>query len=258
MESNQLLEFLKSLSLSDNEAKVYLASLSLGPSSILRISQAAEIKRTTVYSVVESLQYKGLISIQISGSKKIFAAENPEKLHNIVESRSNQLKDLLPEFAALYNLKGGESFIKYYQGLENVKIIYENLIKDVKPHEDYSIISDHETWYRLDPEYFQDFIERRAKLNINLRLLLQDSPTTRRHKKFEKNFNEKVKILPANTALTTNLVIIPRRVVIHQLTPPVLAIVIENKSVIQMHKEMFEIMWQSLPEQSSPNTASGR
>ena len=54
------------------------------------------------------------------------------------------------------------------------------------------------------------------------------------------------KILPKNTTLTTNLVIIPKKVFIHQLVPPVMGIVIENKSIIQMHREMFEIMWKSV------------
>ena len=99
----------------------------------------------------------------------------------------------------------------------------------------------------LDPEYFQNFTERRAKLNINTRMLLQDSKTARELKNKEKNYNIKgVKIFPQKMSLTTNIVIIPKKIVIHQLTPPIMAVVIENKSMINMQKEIFEIIWNSL------------
>lgn len=248
MQHKQLIEALKDLGLNDNEARIYFATLSLGPATILKISAAAEIKRTTVYSVIRSLQQKGLMTIEVRGFKKLFIAERPETLESILEGRRERFKKVFPEFSALYNLKGGESAIKYYEGLAGIKSVYENLIKDVRPHDDYCIVSEIHRWLALDPEFFLDFTKRRAKLNINIRLLLQDSKTAREHKKLERNFNEKIKILPPQIALTTNLVIIPRRIVIHQLNPPILAIVIENKSVVQMHRELFEIIWRSLPE----------
>lgn len=246
----KLIETLREMGLTEHEAQVYFASLSLGPTTILHIAQSAEVKRTTVYSVIESLKLKGLMSIEVKGLKKLFSAAAPEKLESILESRKERFRDLLPEFSALYNLKGGESFIKYYEGLESVKSVYESLIKDIKPHEDYLVISDQQKWQDADKEYFLDFTRRRAKLPINIRLLLQDSQAARDAKKFEKNYNEKVKILPAGTNLTTNLVVTPQRALIHQLVPPILGIVIENKSVIQMHKEMFEIIWKSLPDET--------
>jgi len=243
---NKLTNILTDLGLTDNEAKTYFASLSLGPTTILKIAQAAELKRTTVYSVVETLKQKGLIRMEIKGFKKLFVAENPEKLESIIESRKEKLQNTLPEFAALYNLKGGESFIKYYEGLESIKTIYEGLIKDIKPRQDYLVISDQKKWYDIDPNYFQNFTEKRAKLNIKIRLLLQDSKIAREHQKNQKNYNETVKILPTDTTLTTNLVITPQRTMIHQLTPPMIAIVIENKSIIKMNQEFFEIMWRSI------------
>ncbi|MSU75310.1 MAG: hypothetical protein EXS55_02245 [Candidatus Magasanikbacteria bacterium] len=248
MKTNPLLKTLTTLGLTDHESAVYLAALSLGPSTILKIAQAAEIKRTTVYSVVEALKQKGLIIIEVRGFKTKFVAENPEKLETILDNRQALLAKTMPEFAGLYNLKGAESSIKYYEGLNGIKSVYENLLVDVRPKEDYLIISHQAQWLNLDPDFFLDFTKRRAKLNIKIRLLLQDSPPAREHQRLQKIFNEHIKILPPGTSLNTNLVIIPRRVVIHQLVPPINAIVIENPSVIRMHREMFEIMWRSIAE----------
>lgn len=250
MKNSALIDALTNFGLSDHEAQVYFAALSLGPTTVLNIARSALIKRTTAYSVIESLKQKGLMNVEIRGLKKFYVAENPEKLEKIMEYRKGIFKDLLPEFTAIYNLKTGQGFIKYYEGLESIKSIYENLLKDIRPHEDYMILSDTEKWVNADKEYFMDFTRRRGKLPINIRLVLQDTPTARQFQKQEKNYNYRIKLLPKNTVLNTNLVVIPKRVVIHQLTPPVLAIIIENKNVIQMHKEMFEIIWRSIPDQN--------
>jgi hypothetical protein len=127
--------------------------------------------------------------------------------------------------------------------LPAIKGVYEALLKDIRNGEEYLVVGAQKEWHELDPDYFQNFIERRAKLPIKIRLLLEDSKISQEHKKFERNFNETVKILPKNTKLTTNLVITPEKVVIHQLTTPIMAIVIENQSVIRMCKEFFEVMW---------------
>lgn len=246
MKHTNLLAVLKELGLSEHEAGVYLAALALGPTTILRIAQAAEIKRTTVYSVMDSLKQKGLVSIAIKGLKKLYVPENPEKLESILESRRAKLQILLPEFVSLYNLKGGGSFIKYYEGREGIKTVYENLLRDLAPHDFYLVVSDMKQWYSLDEQYFQDFIERRAKIPLDIRALFQASPIASKLQQSKPIYKADVKILPSQTALTTNLVVTPGKVIIHQLTHPVQAIVIENKSVIQMHKEMFEIMWSSI------------
>lgn len=242
----KLINTLLDLGLTENEARIYLAAIALGPTTILKIAKEADIKRTTVYSVVESLKQKGLISIEMKGWKKLFTAESPEKLELILEEKRKKLRDNLHNLLSLYNVDAKESLIKYYEGLPAVKTVYEELLRKIRPREDYLVIGSQEWWYNLDPDYFQKFIERRAKLPINIRLLFQDSALARKHQKFEKNYNEKIKILPKGTKLSTNMVIIPHMVVIHQLTPPIIAIVIKNKNVIQMQKEMFEIIWDSL------------
>lgn len=245
---NKLITTLQSIGLNDKEADVYLSAVSLGPSSVLKIAQNAGLKRTTVYSVLESLKQKGLVKMNIRGWKTLFEAENPEKLESIVDQMRHEVRRALPEFASVYNLHSSGAFIKYYEGLEGIKQVYQDLLRDVRPHEDYLIISDSVQWLEQDPEFFSQFLERRSKLDINIRALLQDSDLARQYKKTERNLNWKVKILPAGHKLATNMLIIPRRVVINQLKPPLLAMVIENDSVIQMNRELFEIVWRSIPE----------
>lgn len=220
-----------------------MASLSLGATTILKIARASEMKRSTIYSVIESLKQKGLMKIEIKGLKSTFVAESPEKLEIILENRKNEFKNNLPEFLSLYNLKDTQSTIKYYEGFESLKNVYMESLKEIKPHEEYLVITNQEKWYNLDQKFSIDYIEKRAHLPIVTKLLFQDSPIAREHKKFERNFNETIKILPEKTHLQVDMVILPRKLIITQIIQPVSIMVIENQSVVQMQKTLFDIIW---------------
>lgn len=246
MSNEKLLDILKDIGLNEDEANVYLSTLSLGETSVLKIARATNIKRTTIYGIIDSLKEKGLMRIEIRGLKQFYAAENPERLEIMLERRKNDFSRILPEFQALYNLKGGESTIKYYTGLSAMHDIYRDTLKEIRPHEDYLVITNQEKWYNLDSKFALNYIEERAKLPIKTRMLFQDSPLSREHKKIERNFNEEIKIFPPGTRLNVDTLLLPNKLITLELTPPYMTVVIENKSIIALHKEMFEIIWKSL------------
>lgn len=250
MSKKHLNSILKEVGLSENEATVYLAGLSLGPSTVLRIARATDIKRTTVYAVIDELKKKGLMSTEAGGFKKLYVAEDPTRLEQILESRKEIFKQNLPEFISLYNLKGEETSIKHYEGLTAIKGIYMGLLNEMKPHDDYLVIANQEKWFNLDKKFFLKYKEERAKRNVKTRLLFQDSEVAREHKKFQKNWSEDVRILPVGTNLNTDLVIMPKKVIIFQLNEPLKAFVIESRDFVQMHTELFEIIWDSLEEKN--------
>jgi sugar-specific transcriptional regulator TrmB len=247
MKNEKLLDILKKIGLEEKEASVYLASLSLGPTTILKLARACDIKRTTIYGIIDNLKQKGLMSIEQKGLKQVYAPENPEKLEAMLESRQLEFKNSLPEFLGLYKLKGEESVIKYYTGLGKMQGIYRDTLKEIRPHEDYLVIANQEKWYNLDPKFAISYIEDRARLDIKTRLLFQDSKIAREHKKFERNFNQRAKILPKGTPLNVDTLLLPKKMIVLELTPPYMTVVIENKSIIELHREMFELIWRGLP-----------
>ncbi|MBI4054380.1 MAG: hypothetical protein HY397_03575, partial [Candidatus Doudnabacteria bacterium] len=171
MKDEHLLKILLELGLKEKEAKVYLACLSLGPTSVAKIARIAEIKRPSVYPVMERLKKVGLLAEEIKGFKTLYQAEPPAKLELILEERRAKFKNALPDFSKLYNLQGRHDLIRRYDGLQAVKMVYEDLLKTIRPHEDYLIIADQANWLKLDKNYFLDFSYRRAKLPINIRML---------------------------------------------------------------------------------------
>jgi len=246
MKNNKLAETLSNIGLSDLEAEVYLTMLSLGPTTVLKIAQASGVKRTSIYHVVESLKQTGLVTIEVKGFKQLYLAEHPEKLESIINIKKEELIKNLPEFEAIYNLKSKESTIKYYEGVEGCKNAYEGLIRDAKADQFYYVFSNTDMWYKQDPKYYTDFLNRRAKKGIRPKSLYQYSKFAQELKSKIELYQHKIKFLPEEVVLETNLVIIPRRVIIHRVNPPIMAVMIENKSIVQMFKVMFEIIWNSI------------
>lgn len=247
MQIKPLLPVLQEFGLTENEAKVYLGMLSVGENTVQKIAQAAEVKRPTVYPIIESLKQKGLANVVVRGLKQRYKAANPERLEALFEQRKKHLSLVLPDLLALYNTEGmTQGFIKYFEGLEAVKSVYESNLRDVKPHENYYVIGNMQRWIDLDPVYFENFTYRRGQLPINIQLLLLDSPVAHEFKKKEKYYNEEIRFLPPGIMFTNNVVITPQRLFMHQLIPPVNGIVIENKSAIRTHMELFELLWKTV------------
>ena len=240
----KLLRAVAATGLSENESKVYLAAASLGSGTAQEIVRLAGVKRTTFYPVFQSLRAYGLMSVELRGMKRRFVAEHPSRLGTLMEARSSSFLESLNELAALYAVKGGESSFRHYAGIESIQTVYDGLLEDVRPGEDYLIISSGTEWYKLAPEYFDKFLARRAKLNIQVRSLLVDSPFGRKYATVRRP-NEVSRILSPHVSFTANVVIIPRKVVIHQLKPPVWAVVIENSQIVGVFQQLFHISWAS-------------
>lgn len=80
-------EKLQKAGLNETEAKIYLAALELGQTSVSRIARKSGIKRTTVYLSLENLIHKGLMSQIVKDGKKYFFAEDPRNLERLMKRK---------------------------------------------------------------------------------------------------------------------------------------------------------------------------
>ena len=123
------------------------------------------------------------MSIEVRGFKRYYAAASPEKLELIVEAKRATLRDSLSELTALYNLKGGSSSIRCYNGIEGIKSTYEDILTILRRNDFYLAISDQQRWIGLDQDYFEKYKRRRMKLGVKTRLLLTDTPGAKEEQK---------------------------------------------------------------------------
>jgi hypothetical protein len=53
-------------------------------------------------------------------------------------------------------------------------------------------------------------------------------------------------LLPLDTHLNVDTLLLPNKLITLELAPPYMAVVIENKGIIELHREMFELIWKSI------------
>jgi sugar-specific transcriptional regulator TrmB len=119
---------LKSIGLEEKEAKVYLAALELGPTSIQDLTEKSGIKRSTVYEMIKSLEEKGLISETSKGKRRLMVASEPERLKQNITAKERLLKEILPELKSLNNIGNVKPNIRYYEGKEGLRQIYKDTL----------------------------------------------------------------------------------------------------------------------------------
>jgi sugar-specific transcriptional regulator TrmB len=129
--NEQLVTHIEELGLSNKEARVYVANLMLGASSVQNIADQAGIKRVTTYVILESLIGLGLVSQSMKGKKTYFIAEEPTNLERLLDKREQELKDqkinfdqILPELLGLKSIPKESPHVKFYDGAEGIKGIF--------------------------------------------------------------------------------------------------------------------------------------
>ncbi|KKQ34130.1 MAG: Transcriptional regulator, TrmB [Candidatus Nomurabacteria bacterium GW2011_GWB1_37_5] len=120
-------KFLEDIGLSDKEAKVYLALLSVDNYSVLELAKKTNINRTTIYPVLEKLMKDGLVS-EVKINKKVkYQAASPERLETFIESQrvklneqSKVIQDVIPQLKSLARESGEKPIVTVYDGREGI------------------------------------------------------------------------------------------------------------------------------------------
>jgi len=239
---------LEEIGLNESEVLTYRAALALGPTNIKSLAQATEIKRTTMYTVVEGLLAKGLLHREMQGLKYVFVAESPQRLEDLYESRRAALKGCISELISLQRFGNTDNAVRNFEGKQAIRGAYNRILEDCEQGKDYLIISNQEKWHGMDAEFFQSYMEKRARMNMFVRYLLVDSPLARQHQKLQSNYHARIKLLPSEIKFDANVVIIPRRIMITQLVAPIFAMTIDNKNIVSTFSHLFNIIWSVIPD----------
>lgn len=122
--------------MSEKEASLYLALIQLGPSPVRTIAVKAGINRGTAYDILKSLQEQGLVSYYDKSKHRYFVAEDPEKLHAMIEARfsvlnrgKSQIEEIIPQLKSLYDNAGDKPVTRYYEGFAGIKTILTDVIE---------------------------------------------------------------------------------------------------------------------------------
>jgi sugar-specific transcriptional regulator TrmB len=237
---------LQDLGLSDNEARAYLASLELGAANIQAIADKSGVKRTTIYSLVDNLKNQGLLAEYRKGSKTFLAASDPSRLESLFKEKQEKLQNALPEFRSLYNLSPTKPKVRFYEGQEGIKAVYQDTLEEGK---EIKCLVGWQSMVKAMPDYWSFYIAERVKRDIWVRALADRSPESATYQaQGEKELRE-LRLLPEGTSpFQTEVNIYGDKVAMLTFGQELSGVIIESKDIADTWRMVFEMIWNSVKQ----------
>jgi len=237
--------------MTENESKIYLAALELGPSTVQHLAGKAAVVRPTAYVAIGGLVKHGLMSHFTKGKKIYFSVENPETLKKLltaeqekINKKEASLSDLLPNLLGLFS-GADKPRIKLFEGIEGLGAVQDFLIS-VKPGHVDEMVSYDDLKELIQLPGQKEHEARILKSKIGGRVLYNNSmgPRTKKnapgwthHWVSQKNF-------PIHGDIT----IFDKYIAMASFGDVYAGIIIESKALADSMRTMFELAWQKSNE----------
>jgi len=240
---------LLNLGLNKNQVEIYLTLLQLGSARIQEIANKTLVKRTTVYSILDALIQKGLISYSQKGAHREYFAENPKKIPTYFEEQEKKIKseqktfkEILPELLAIYNIKGIKPKIRTYEGLTGIKKIFDESI-ELKLNEEMLVYSAYESTSKYLEQYLKDYIAIRVKRGLNQKCIAEYSQQSLELQANDQKELRITRLISKEQFPLYNQIIIYGNKLYIASYKDLLGIIIESSAIANTQKTIFGLAW---------------
>lgn len=244
MASNETLKnILNNLEITGEQAEVYLALLELGEGNFTEISHKTNIKRTTLYNVVEKMQKKGYVKKNLENKK--FQPIQPQQLFEKLQSNNLVFFQAMPLFKSIMKEPVSLAKIKFYSGNKGIQQLFlddleayrgkdEKILRTVAGASFYSIDADFRDQYAIKRQ--ETGIETRIIGSYDLRPFVE---------KYRTQFSKQdVKFLPENIGpITGRISASPGRISLIGFTKDKSGIVITSQEIAEAFIKFFDYTW---------------
>jgi len=233
-------ELLSSFGLSPLEEKIYLALLERGTSTLTPLSDMVAVPTTTVQSAIDRLVNRGVISVSKRGSRRVYAAEDPNIFRQQLEKQLEEVRTTLPLLRSLIKTHEGIADTKIFRGDQIRNIFHAAIACESK--QIYEIVSAKE-FQRTIGEKFH-FTRRRVKNRVYLKSLRVESEEIKRYNKsIHAAELRAAKFLPTEVYFKASLMIFDETIALLSTKDEDLGLLIESRSCALMLREIFDILW---------------
>ncbi len=126
-------DFIEYVGLSEKEQAIYFAALELGESLQAPLAQKAEIKRTTLRELLPDLLGRGVLEQVVKGRRHFIVAKDPRVLLDELKLKADKAMADLPVLLALQNSLTSKPVVRFYEGIEGIKLVYKETLRAGQP-----------------------------------------------------------------------------------------------------------------------------
>ncbi len=237
-----ILEKLKQVGLNEKESKVYLALLESGDSLASRIAKKTNINRSLLYSILDELVNKGIVTYIIKNNTRFYRAAEPNKILAMLKEKEKIFSSILSTLTTLHKPKTDKPIVEILEGKQGIKTILNDILRQNKE------------WFAFNipgkgPEVLgpnvHAFEKERQKLKIKLNVIcVRTKQGLKRGKEFSQMNFTKIKYIPEKyESPASNWIYGDRVVIIFWYKEFPFAIRIIDKKLAESYKNNFKVLW---------------
>lgn len=238
------------LGLTPGELKIYQTLLEQGALPIAELIEASGLKKGDCYNKTYDLIKKGLIEEYDFEKKKHFRLTDPRKLEEVATSLymeagklKHEVESLLPEIISAYTLTYHAPGALFFEGEEAMRRVLEDTLAAKSEVVQYADVDAFTNYF---PEVNATYVKRRSHLKQHKRVILPDTPSSRRYVQRQKVELFGGRFLPAERTLeNVSMYIYDNKISYLTLQQnKIVGIIIEDPLLSAMHRQIFEFTWE--------------
>ena len=169
---------LAQLGLDKRQVRIYRALHKLGPASIRDVAAEAGVNRGSTYETLKHLVTMGLVNYLPKGRRRVFQAEEPERLLSLGESKQQALthameelrRDIIPALKQS-RTEFSPGNVRFYEGDDGVELVLRDILDSTAHAADpgYAVISTktlREHLYRPFPNFTRTRVQRGIRVRV--------------------------------------------------------------------------------------------
>lgn len=202
-----LQDTLQAFGLNEKETIVYMTLLKRGAQPASIIARTSLLPRNTARFCLDSLVSKGLVTKNYKGNMQIYTPEKTQtlitlleakkqRLVNDIEQKQKSIKQILPEFESYFSDNSAMPKVKFFEGVDNLKTLYEDTLTSKTPIVCYSSVDDLLDVFGED--YMEWYTEEKAKRGIFLESLALETKRTIEYVQANKKKKRDMFLIPSD------------------------------------------------------------
>jgi len=163
--------------LTEGEAKVYLALLELGSSTVGPIITRSKVARSFAYNILNNLIQKGLVSYVMRDKTKHYQAAEPtrileylDKEREKIDKNKQEIEKLVPRLKLLQK-STPRTEINMYEGYKGIMTAFEHYEDKLSKGDEYICFGGYPTQKELFHNYWKKHHLERIKKGVKVKML---------------------------------------------------------------------------------------
>lgn len=243
----KLEEKLSKIGLNEKEGKIYQALLKGGKMTIIRISKATSIKRTTIYHCLDSLMERGLVNKIEKDAHKYYYAEDPgDSLRALIKEKEEDIKKLIPDLKSIFGTGLYQPEIRVYKNTGGIRKILNDVVATKESVARY-YLSEANLEDMAGADFVDEFVKKRIASGVKSLALrsFKYKPEREKDTTHAKQLRE-VRFVPEEIIIKPYICIYDDKVAMISTKDEKLGFIIQSHEFAEAQKAIFDMIWNSV------------